>query len=148
MNPGESINLPKGYQVEFVGATWTQDLFERIIHQCWVSYQIAAGQPYNEEPTEAQLASIRDGLRHAVDFPESTSEQSHENWMRFRLATGWKLGPVKDEEKKEHPDLIPYAELPEVERRKDEQFQSAVQFCWRLYMRMYPAYTITTSRPD
>jgi RyR domain len=39
----------------------------------------------------------------------------HDNWVAARLADGWTLGP-KDLAARTHPDLVPFAELPE-ERR-------------------------------
>jgi hypothetical protein len=45
--------------------------------------------------------------------------QSHVNWMTYKIANGWKVGPVKDEEKKEHPDLVPFEELKLTEQVKD-----------------------------
>lgn len=69
---------------------------------------------------ELGVAGVRDVI--AGGGPES----SHEKWMAGKLADGWKLGPVKDAEKKEHPSLVPYAELPEAERRKDAIFVGAV----------------------
>lgn len=91
-----------------------------LIHAIWVGYQMGAGLPYNEEPTEAQLMSQIDGLKMFDEYPDMTPEQNHENWMHYRLAHGWRYGPVKDEAAKTHPDLVPYADLPEIERRKDE----------------------------
>jgi len=40
--------------------------------------------------------------------------------MKMKASQGWVLGPVKDFEKKTHPDMIPYEDLPEVERKKDD----------------------------
>lgn len=90
-----------------------------VHHSAWVGYQIAAGQPYNLRPTDAQLASLRDAAARFAEHPDMTPEQNHENWMRYKLANGWRHGPTKDEAAKTHPDLVPFDELPEVEKRKD-----------------------------
>ncbi len=102
-------------------------LAAKLVHLSWVSYQMGAGQSYNLDATPAQLTSQKNGLDFFLKSPNSTPEQNHENWMKFRLADGWKLGPVKDEDKKEHPDLIPYDELPEVEKMKDTMDLAARQ---------------------
>lgn len=59
--------------------------------------------------------------------PETTPEQSHESWMALKGAEGWVYGPVKDVEKKEHPCMVPYNELPAVQRLKDQIFGNVVR---------------------
>lgn len=41
-------------------------------------------------------------------------------------ADGWKYGPNKDFERKEHPCLVPYNELPEIQQRKDAVFRQTL----------------------
>lgn len=116
----------------------------RVAHHCWVSYQMAAGQTYNVEPTEAQLKSQMDGVRFFLKNPNATPEQNHENWMKCRLADGWRYGPVKDEAKKEHPDLVPYDKLPEVERAKDDMDLAARRFALNMWIWIHPEEMIPT----
>lgn len=53
----------------------------------------------------------------------STSpEELHGSWMQSYLTMGWVYGEVYDREKKTHPDLVPYAELGQLERDKDAVF--------------------------
>ena len=52
---------------------------------------------------------------------------SHENWMREKLADGWKYGAVKNPTKKEHPCLVPYDELPKDQQVKDALFTAIVR---------------------
>ena len=40
--------------------------------------------------------------------------------------TGWKYGPLKDPEKKEHPCFLPYDQLPVADRMKDHVFVKVV----------------------
>jgi hypothetical protein len=46
--------------------------------------------------------------------------------MKLKLENKWKVGPVKDVHKKEHPNLRPYGELPKEERAKDIIFSALV----------------------
>jgi len=57
----------------------------------------------------------------------NTPEQSHEGWLAEKTRTGWKYGPVKDAEQKEHPCFLPYAELPAAQQVKDHLYLSAVR---------------------
>ncbi len=50
---------------------------------------------------------------------ERLAEHNHDVWARQRLSDGWTLGPKRDDSKKEHPCLVPYAELSEGEKQYD-----------------------------
>ena len=49
-------------------------------------------------------------------------EELHGSWMQAYLTMGWVYGEVYDREKRIHPDLVPYAELGQLERDKDAVF--------------------------
>lgn len=53
---------------------------------------------------------------------EELAKALHNAWMQEKLAQGWKYGPVKDFEKKTHPDLIPYEDLPEDKKELDRMY--------------------------
>ena len=61
------------------------------------------------------MNDIGDKLRK----PNMSSEESHMNWMRMKEKQGWVYGETKDFDKKTHPDLVPYADLPTIEKSKD-----------------------------
>lgn len=50
---------------------------------------------------------------------ESIAKNVHETWAQSRLSEGWTYGPVRDDAHKKHPCLIPYEELPEIEKDYD-----------------------------
>ncbi len=52
----------------------------------------------------------------------NTPQQSHEGWLAQKEADGWRYGPVKDPDKKEHPCFVPYADLSDAQQIKDEIF--------------------------
>ena len=72
------------------------EFIAKIRHIAWVSYQIAAGQPYNAEINEDQMSSLLDGIVYLDWHPEATAETNHKNWMRMKEEQGWKYGTVKD----------------------------------------------------
>ena len=90
-----------------------------IRHISWCSYQIGVNQEYNEKINDDQLESLIAGVKFMLDNPNITPEQSHSNWMKMKVSQGWVYGKVKDFEKKTHPNLIPYKELPIIEKDKD-----------------------------
>jgi hypothetical protein len=49
-------------------------------------------------------------------------EELHGSWMQSYFAMGWVYGEKYDREKRIHPDLVPYADLNQLERDKDAVF--------------------------
>ena len=83
-------------------------------------------QPSWDEAPRWQRESAYIGVKHKLDNPESTPEDSHKCWMATKLADGWKWGEVKDPEKKEHPCMVPYEKLPREQQAKDHLFTAIV----------------------
>lgn len=52
---------------------------------------------------------------------ERLAENNHDHWALKRIDEGWRYGPRRNDSLKEHPDLVPYAELPESEKAYDRQ---------------------------
>lgn len=59
--------------------------------------------------------------------PDAGEAGSHNSWMAEKLSDGWTYGPVKDVEKKEHPCMVPYGDLPALQRYKDALFVTIVK---------------------
>jgi hypothetical protein len=43
----------------------------------------------------------------------------HYRWMASRILDGWQYAPVRDNDRKHHPDILPYDQLSETIREKD-----------------------------
>jgi hypothetical protein len=56
-----------------------------------------------------------------IDLTERLAENTHEIWAQQRMSEGWTWGPERDDNAKKHPDLIPYADLPESEKEYDRR---------------------------
>lgn len=50
---------------------------------------------------------------------EQMSKNVHEVWAETRLSQGWTYGSQRNDERKTHPCLIPYEDLPEEEKEYD-----------------------------
>ncbi len=77
-------------------------------------------QPKWDDAPEWQRESAINGVANAVTG--AGPEASHENWIEEKVNDGWTHGVVKDPEKKTHPCLVPYADLPPEQRIKDHVF--------------------------
>lgn len=73
-----------------------------------------------------QRQSAINGVSGIIGETITKPEESHESWLAEKEKTGWKYGPVKDADKKEHPCFVPYDQLPEGQRIKDSLFFSIV----------------------
>jgi RyR domain len=104
------------------------DACARAAHEVNRAYCLALGdtsQPAWDDAPEWQKSSARNGVASALNG--HTPEQSHEGWCAEKRFSGWTYGPVKDPEKKQHPCLVPYAELPLNQRAKDLLFVQTVR---------------------
>ncbi len=79
-----------------------------------------------EEAEQWQRDSAIAGVQYRIDNPEATPGDQHEAWSQHKIADGWVKGDVKDAEAKTHPQLVPYAELPEAQKLKDVLFCAIV----------------------
>jgi len=104
----------------------------KVCHEANRAYCTTLGDTSQVEWSKSpdwQKQSAINGVKFHIDNPSAGPAGSHENWLKEKLATGWKAGPVKNPETKEHPCCVPYAELPEDQRRKDALFVAIVHAC-------------------
>lgn len=83
-------------------------------------------QPSWDDAPDWQKKSAINGVNFHLDNPGAGPSASHDNWLREKIADGWRYGAVKDPERKEHPCCVPYHELDEKQRRKDSLFIAIV----------------------
>jgi hypothetical protein len=106
----------------------------KVCHEVNRAYCMAIGdnsQPSWENAPEWQKQSAIRGVEFHIANPDIANPDagpsaSHEEWLKVKEADGWKYGPVKDPEKKEHPCYVPYEELPAEQKAKDFIFTAIV----------------------
>lgn len=54
-----------------------------------------------------------------LNLAEEIAKNVHEVWSQNRMNEGWVYGPVRNDEKRETPCLVPYEDLPEEEKAYD-----------------------------
>lgn len=82
--------------------------------------------PWEEAPKWQQDSAVL-GVEFIIGNPNAPPSASHESWLEQKRIDGWKHGPLKDAEKKEHPCFVPYDELPIEQQRKDYLFGAIVR---------------------
>lgn len=74
---------------------------------------------------------VRDSVINGVEFllenEAADAAASHENWMKFKLEDGWKVGAEKDGRAKTHPALVEFSKLPPEQQFKDVLFVTVVR---------------------
>lgn len=101
----------------------------RVAHEVNRAYCQSIGD-HSQLPWECAPQWQKDSAVNGVEFhqknPHVPASASHENWLRVKVADGWKYGPVKDPAKKEHPCMVSFADLPQEQKVKDHLFQAVV----------------------
>lgn len=88
---------------------------------------IAAQAPVVPVPWHDREASFREQFLKVIERQcgpgrSSSPEELHGSWMQAYFAMSWVYGEQYNREAKTHPDLVPYAQLGQLERDKDAVF--------------------------
>ena len=68
-----------------------------------------------------------------ISLGELMARNVHEVWAESRISKGWVYGEQRDDEKKTHPCLVPYEDLPEEEKEYDRNTAiSTLKFIMKL----------------
>ena len=73
---------------------------------------------YKPKPIDTSKIKLPDEL---MVLTERLAEHNHDVWAEQRIKEGWTYGTARNDEKKEHPDLVPYNDLPESEKDYDRK---------------------------
>lgn len=82
----------------------------------------AAARRMSEVLAVAGLTLDDDATKPAATLPadlEAMAEAEHNGWMVQRAQAGWTWGARRDDAAKQHPSMLPYAQLSEREKEKD-----------------------------
>ena len=104
----------------------------QIVHEANRAYCQTIGDESQvswDDAPEWQKVSAVKGVEGILAGTITKPEQSHESWLAEKVRTGWKYGPVKNAETKEHPCFVPYTELPAEQQAKDAIFFAIVRAC-------------------
>lgn len=104
-------------------------LIASVCHEANRAYCVSTGDfsqlPWTDAPDWQRKSAIL-GVTGILDGRITRPEQSHESWLAEKQRDGWKYGPVKNVDAKEHPCFVPYADLPAGQQKKDALFFAVV----------------------
>lgn len=73
---------------------------------------------YIPQPIDTSDVAVDEEI---AEISERLAENTHEVWAKGRVDEGWVYGETLDRDKKVHPLLVPYRELPESEKDYDRR---------------------------
>lgn len=101
----------------------------RVCHELNRAYCASIGD-YSQESWEQapdwQRESAIQGVCFHLDNPDADDAASHNNWLAAKEADGWVFGTAKDPEKKTHPCMVSFDQLPATQQVKDKLFRQTV----------------------
>jgi hypothetical protein len=110
----------------------------QVCHEANRAYCLTLGdatqQPWGESPEWQRTSAIKGvefHIGHLSAGEKPSPSASHDSWLAEKERDGWKYGPVKDAQKKEHPCFVPYDQLPIDQRLKDYIFAAIVEAFWK-----------------
>lgn len=87
--------------------------------QCYMVSIIERGQRhYDPQPIDVRDFQLTSDLEELI---EAIAENCHDVWARARMDDGWSYGEKRDDDHKKHPDLVPYSDLTEEEKKYDRK---------------------------
>jgi len=107
----------------------TVEQIARVCHESNRAYCESIGDysqlEWNNAPLWQQESAIK-GVQFHLANPDAGPDFSHQSWLKEKELMGWKYGPIKDADKKEHPCFVRYEQLPIEQQRKDYLFKAIV----------------------
>lgn len=110
-----------------------EDRIETIARCCytmnrvWCNINNDNSMPDWHNAPQARRDSHMSGVRFRLANPDAPPSAQHDEWLRSMAADGWVYGPEKNSDRKTHPCIVPYNELPPVQRAKDAIFIAVVR---------------------
>lgn len=98
------------------------DIDKDVFKKAWKAsgnYMVTASETangYNPQPINVEDIALDANLE---ELTEAIAENAHDIWARARMDEGWTYGSVRNDELKQHPDLVPYSQLPDSEKEYD-----------------------------
>lgn len=99
----------------------------RFVYEAARLAAMAAGAPVVPEPWDLRDTAFRAQFLGVIvqqcgEDRSGSPELLHEQWVDAYREMGWTYGPTRDVQAKTHPDMVPYADLGQLERDKDAVF--------------------------
>lgn len=94
----------------------------RTVHEAVRAWNAAHDKtplaPWPQAP-DWMKSSTMESVLWVLENPDASVSDQHDQWVEQRRRDGWTYGNTRDEALKTHPQIIPFEELSDFERKKD-----------------------------
>lgn len=108
----DSRNETDTYDLETFSDAWEDS------HNYLVTANTKGNKSYVPYPLDLSDVKLDEDLD---DLTEAIAENAHEVWAQARQEEGWTYGPERNDQLMQTPDMVPYAHLPESEKKYDRE---------------------------
>lgn len=114
------------------------EFIARVRYLGWICFQMGANLelhdvPENYEISKERLEGLMQGTEWTLRNPDATPKDNHANWIKSKSEQGYVYGEHLDIVKKTHPSMVPFEQLPDIEKRKDEMDLLMVKLATELF---------------
>ncbi len=106
-----------------------QEVAQRIAPVCSAAnraFRLLLGEEVAVETADSSAATV-EGVLYLLQHPGAGQAEMHEVWLQTMRLDGWVYGPVKDPEKKTHPNVRENKLISADQKRKDVLFAAVVR---------------------
>jgi hypothetical protein len=106
-----------------------EEIIAEVCHEAnkkWCEANGDYSQKNWNDAEQWQRDSAVNGVKFKLANPDAGHDAQHNSWLKEKVEQGWIFGREKDTEKKTHPCIVPFEELPEFQQKKDALFGAIV----------------------
>lgn len=96
------------------------------VNKAWCEANGDFSQKDWDQAEEWQRQSAVSGVSFRLNNPNAKEDSQHNAWMNDKINDGWVYGETKDADKKTHPCIVPFNQLPLFQQKKDTLFCAIV----------------------
>ena len=83
--------------------------------------RVGLGLAAPDDAKSGKRATLEELTSYLDAHIDRLADEEHKGWMAQRARNGWRYGTPRNDTLKLHPLMVPYRDLPDVEKDKDRE---------------------------